>query len=185
MAETVLGGAIEFLQGFGFFDIILPFILIFTVVFGILEKTKIFGTEKIKDKEYPKKNLNAMVAFVIAFFVVAAKEVVASLKASLPLVALILVAAISFFMLFGAMFSGEKIFQMWDANKPLAYTLAIIFFISVILIFFYAVGWLNAIIAWFALRPDYDILIYIIFGLITLGLILYITSSGGRGGKAE
>ena len=58
MAETVLGGAVDFLQDFGFFDVVLPFLLVFTLVFGILEKTKIFGTEKVGDKEYPKKNIN-------------------------------------------------------------------------------------------------------------------------------
>ena len=40
MADTVLGGTIEFLQDFGFFDVILPFLLIFTITFGVLEKIK-------------------------------------------------------------------------------------------------------------------------------------------------
>ena len=84
MATTVLGEAIDLLQDFGFFDVVLPFLLVFTIVFGILEKTKIFGTEKFKGNDIPKKNLNAMVAFSIAFFVVAAKEIVASLQESLP-----------------------------------------------------------------------------------------------------
>src|SRR3989344_2060049 len=66
MAATVLGDAVKLLQDFGFFDVILPFLLVFTVVFGILEKTKIFGTEG--EKGHPKKNIDAMVAFVIAIF---------------------------------------------------------------------------------------------------------------------
>ena len=42
---TPLNNAIEFLREFGFFNVVLPFLLVFTVVFGILEKTRLFGTE--------------------------------------------------------------------------------------------------------------------------------------------
>ena len=56
MVTTLFGGAIEFLQEIGFYDVVLPFLLVFTVFFGVLEKTKIFGTE---DKEglMPKRIL--------------------------------------------------------------------------------------------------------------------------------
>ena len=42
---TALGSAIDFLKDFGFFDVILPFLLVFSILFGILEKTKVFGVE--------------------------------------------------------------------------------------------------------------------------------------------
>jgi len=111
MADTVLGGAIELLEDFGFFDVVLPFLLIFTIVFGILEKTKIFGTEEYHGKEVPKKNINAMVAFVIAFFFIAAKEIVNSIKESLPIVGLFLIAIISFLMLVGSFASSKEEFD--------------------------------------------------------------------------
>ena len=108
MAETALGAVIDFLKDFGFFDVILPFLLVFTILFGILEKTKIFGVEKIGDKTYPKKNLNAMVAFVIAFFVVAAKNVVQVLQVSLPNVTLVLIIVIWFVFEIGFRKSGVE-----------------------------------------------------------------------------
>ena len=67
---------IEFFQDIGLYDVVLPFLLVFTIVFAILEKTRVFGTEKIEGNEYTKKNLNAVTAFVIAFFVVASSKLV-------------------------------------------------------------------------------------------------------------
>lgn len=43
-----------------------PFLLIFAIVFGILEKTKLFGSDK--------KQLNAVISFVVGIIFVAAVE---------------------------------------------------------------------------------------------------------------
>ena len=70
MPESTFREMIGFLDKIGIYDVVLPFILVFTIVFVILEKTRVLGTETIEGKPYTKKNINAMVAFVIAFFVV-------------------------------------------------------------------------------------------------------------------
>src|SRR3989338_8886122 len=67
---------IEFFDTIGLFDVVLPFLLVFTIVFAILEKTKVLGTEDIEGKKYTKKNLNAIASFVMAFLVVASSELV-------------------------------------------------------------------------------------------------------------
>ena len=108
-SEATLDRAIDFLRAFGFFTVVLPFLLIFTIVFGVLEKTKIFGTEKVKDQELPRRNLNSVVAFCIAFFVVAASNVVQLLQVSLPMVAMVLVVIIIFLLLFGALMSHTEL----------------------------------------------------------------------------
>ena len=68
MAST-LNNAIQFFRDFGLFDVVLPFLLVFTIMFAILEKTKILGTED-KEGHVSKKNLNSMVSFVVAMLVV-------------------------------------------------------------------------------------------------------------------
>lgn len=140
---TALGSALDFLKDFGFFDVILPFLLVFTIVFAILEKTRIFGVDKIDGKEYGKKSVNSMVAFVIGFFVVAAKQVVASLQVSLPNVALVLIIAICFMMLAGS-FMGDKEFS-FEQRKGWIIFLTLIMFIAVVLIFLNSLGWLDPI----------------------------------------
>ena len=97
--------AVEFLDKFGFFSVVLPFIFVFALVFAILEKTMILGKEK---DEKPKTSIDAMVAFAVALFVVAATNVVAVIRESLPMVVLVLVFIISFMLLVGSFIgSGE------------------------------------------------------------------------------
>ena len=124
-----LQAAVDFLKSFGFFDIILPFILVFTIVFAFLEKTKIFG----KDGESAKKNLDALVAFVFGLFVVAATNIVDILKNALPVITLILIILLSFMILVGS-FHGDKEFSFAE-NKNWNRFLTIILFISVLLTF--------------------------------------------------
>src|SRR3989344_469488 len=99
-----LGSAINFFKDFGLFDVVLPFLLVFAIVFAILEKTKILGTEKIKGEEYTKRNLNTIVAFVIGMFVIATNKIVTALNQALPNVVFLIVIIISFLMLVGTFY---------------------------------------------------------------------------------
>jgi hypothetical protein len=78
MAEeaTVFGGVIDFITRLGFYDVLLPFLLTFTIVYAILDKTKVFGVEKIGEDKVGKRNLNSIVAFVMGLLVVFVKPLV-------------------------------------------------------------------------------------------------------------
>ena len=67
---------IDFFDEIGLFEVVLPFLLVFTIVFALLERTKVFGVEDIEGKKYTKKNLNSVAAFVIGFLVVASSQLV-------------------------------------------------------------------------------------------------------------
>lgn len=183
MVDTVLGGAIDFLQKFGFFDVILPFLLVFTIVFGVLEKTRIFGTEKIGGEDLPKKNINAMVAFTIAFFVIATKEVVTIIQVSLPKIALLLLIIISFMMLAGSIMSSEKEFSVAD-HKWLVGIMTGAILIAVLALFFEAIGWLDIAIGFFS-GIGQSTLIAIVFLVALSGIIYYIVSPPGGSGGSE
>jgi len=181
MSETLFGNAIVFLQDMGFFDVVLPFLLVFTIVFGILEKTKIFGTEG-KDN-HPKKNINAMTAFVVAFFVLAAKEVVAAIQNSLPLVALVLLAILCFLMLIGAFFTSKEEFNFMDFFEDWKAPIAGLLLLSVVCIFLYAVGWMEILIGF--LFPgggkNTDYFIIGAFVVTMAGIVFYVV--GGKSDK--
>ena len=144
--ESLFRGVISLLDKIGVYDIILPFLLVFTIVFAILEKTKALGTEKIGGNELTKKNLNSMVAFVVAFLVIASTQLVAVISQVMANVVLLLILAICFLMLVGVFFGTGEIFlnaldwlkyifylfQYWDAEWA-----ATIFFFLVILGFIY------------------------------------------------
>ena len=48
--------AILFLDKLGVYDVVLPFLLVFTTLYAILEKSKIFGTEILRLLKRSKKN---------------------------------------------------------------------------------------------------------------------------------
>ena len=93
---------IIFFNDLGLYDVVLPFLLVFTIVFAILEKTRVFGSDKIGDHSYPKKNINALVAFVISFFVVASAHLVQVITTISAQVVLLLFGSVLFLMLVGS-----------------------------------------------------------------------------------
>ncbi len=125
--------AVQFLDDFGFFSVVLPFIFVFAIVFAILEKTLILGKEvRGENKDAPRSSINAMVSFAVALFVVGATNIVSVIRESLPMVVLVLVAIISFMLLAGSFMAGEFSF---DDKPRWKIFLTILMFISVILIF--------------------------------------------------
>lgn len=111
MAESVFRGIISFFGDIGLYDVVLPFLLVFTIVFAILEKTKVFGIEEIEGKKYTRKNLNAMASFVIAFLVVASSQLVEILNIVSSQVVILLMLSVLFLLLIGSfMKEGEPIF---------------------------------------------------------------------------
>ena len=90
-------------------DFVYPFLIVFFIVFAILEKTKIFGEEK--------RQLNALLAFVIGLIFVSAvfpKMVVNNLILFLS-VAMVIVFVV--LLLWGFIFSTEKGFVLTDGMK--------------------------------------------------------------------
>jgi|ETNmetMinimDraft_2_1059921.scaffolds.fasta_scaffold60864_2 hypothetical protein len=171
---TPLENALDFLESFGFFDVILPFLLVFTIVFAILEKSAIFGKEKIGDTMASRSSINSMVAFVIALFVVVTKEIVQSLREALPQVALILVIVVSFMMLAGSLSKGDEPFNFDDNNKNWKIFLTLTLFTSVLAVFLNSIGWLFPILDYVTANWDETFIVSLIFLAIVIGIILYI-----------
>jgi hypothetical protein len=130
MADLSAGIA-QFMVDVGLLDTILPFMLIFTILFAILQKTKVFGT--VEDK--PKQNINAMVAFCVAFFFIASLVRVQILTAVVQKLALVIVAIICILLLTG-LWGKEVSFMKYK------WLLAVLF-IVVLLIFATSLGWFN------------------------------------------
>jgi len=106
--STPLGNAVQFFKDFGLFDVVLPFLLVFSIMFAILEKTLVLGTDTLGDKKTPKKAMNAMVAFVVALFVVATNKIVTAIQVFLPNIVLIIVVVLSFLLLVGILYKDGE-----------------------------------------------------------------------------
>ena len=94
------------LESMGFYEYVLPFMLVFVIVFAILEKTKIFGGD---DTSGPKTNINTVIALIIGFLVLADPMIVAWMNGYLSRMAFFIVLGIMM-MLVVSMFGGSSSF---------------------------------------------------------------------------
>jgi len=162
---------IEFFADIGLYDVVLPFLLVFTIVFAILEKTKVFGTETIEGKEYPKKNLDAMTAFVMAFFVVASSKLVEIITQVSSYTVILLLLSVLFLLLVGSfMKEGEGGFLTGNWN----YFFMIMMFVGIALIFIYALGWWDLIWGFFQFEEGGEVVGSIILISIIVLFISYV-----------
>jgi hypothetical protein len=163
----------QLLESYGLTDALLPFLLIFTVIFATLQKTKVLGDGK--------KNFNVVIALVMSLTAIiphvtnsypSGYDVIDIMNAALPQVSLIAIAFIMLLLLVG-LFGAES---RW-MGASLSGWMAILSFIIIILIFGGAAGWWNsmqdlfywwdddttalvvillafAVIIWFVTKPD-------------------------------
>ncbi len=179
--ESVFRGTIEFFGEIGIYDVILPFLLIFTIVFAILEKTKIFGTERVEgmEGEITKKNLNSIVAFVVAFLVVASSRLVAIVNEVASNFVILLMLSILFLLLVGSFHKEEE--KGFFLTGGLNVLFMVIMFIGIVLIFLHAIKtddgkpWLVEAWEWLVDNWSSNAAASIILVLVTIGAILYVT----------
>ena len=181
---SVFSESIQFLAKLGIYDVVLPFLLVFTIVFAILDKTKILGTEKGKDeREYTKKNLNAMIAFVMSFFVVASSQLVAVINKTLSQVFILLLLIICVLMLAGSFNKQEK--DGFFFQEPYKTIFMIVVIIAIVMIFLNALGWLDVIFNFLKDNWNADYVAAVIFVLGIAGFMAWITKEPGPKRKEE
>ena len=126
MAETDL-----FLQNWIFTKFALPFLLIFFIVFAILEKTKVFGEDK--------KQINALISFVIGLIFVSVaypKEVVGNLILFLTVALVVLFVVL---ILWGFV-SGGDLKADFLTNRGVKWVVGIGVVVAVVLAVIWATG---------------------------------------------
>jgi len=128
---------IEYLEGMGVADVLLPFLLIFTIVYAVLSKTDILG------KENENKGINVIIALVLGLSVViphvtnsypAGADVVDMLNVALPQISLIAVAMVMLLILVNIM--GND----WTKSSISGW-MALVASIAVLTIFGGVAGW--------------------------------------------
>lgn len=132
---------LDFFDNIGLFDVVLPFLLVFTIVFALLEKTKVFGVEEIDGKKFTRKNLNSIAAFVMAFLVVASAELVEIITTMSSNIIVVLLSIVLFLLLVGTFFAeGEKSVFLEGGWK---FLFMVISFGAIILITLHSIGVLD------------------------------------------
>ena len=175
---SVFRGVIEFFVRLGIYDVLLPFLLVFTIVFAILEKSKVFGTEVIGGEQITRKNLNSMVAFVVGFLVVASSRLVAIINETMANMVLLLLLSVCFLMLVGSFMKETK--DGIELSKTWQIIFTIIMFVGIILIFLNSLGWLEVIWIYLTSNWDSNVVASIIMFAFVVFIIWWITKEPGK-----
>lgn len=80
LEQVDFGWMLSWFEGMGGFDVILPFLLVFTLLFALMEKVKLFGEKR--------RNIHVIVALIAAAFVVAQPDVVYLIRGFIPSVSM-------------------------------------------------------------------------------------------------
>jgi hypothetical protein len=160
-----------FLEKWGVADILVPFLLIFTVVFAVLERSKVLGD---------KKNFNVIVALSIALIVVIphvmgtyppGRDAVEIINTALPNISVVIVAIIMFLVLAGT----------FGVRLPLGTGVGFFALASLLVVAFIfgnAAGWWSGVPSWIDKDTQALIVMILVFGVI----IWFITGGGGGAG---
>lgn len=88
------------LESFGFYDIILPFILVFLISYGILTKVKLFGKKE-------NKPINVTLSLVLAFFAIRTQWIANMMQTLLPRVSMMMLTILMFLLLLAVFTEGN------------------------------------------------------------------------------
>lgn len=163
MVETIFSNAL-------FTDIILPFLLVFTLIFAILDKSKMLGEGK--------RQINAIISLVIGLIFIAfpfARDIVVRL---IPFLAVSVVILFVFMLIMGFILAKKEGDML---NKGLKIALGIIFGLAVLVaVLWFTGGW--DLIYSFVMERDLGqtILINLFILAIVGGAIAVVLSSGGK-----
>ncbi len=110
-------------------NFIYPFLLVFTIVFAILQKTKLLGEDK--------RQIDAIVALVIGLILISFAYATDIVVALVPFLAVTLVIIFIFMLIFGFVSASDKGFEL---HKGLKITFGILIGIALIIAVIVATG---------------------------------------------
>lgn len=162
-----------------FANIILPFLLIFAIVFALLQKTKILGENKAVD---------VIVALAVGLIFVGVPAAAGVTLKFIPIIAVILVIILGLLLTFGFLGIGKTEEGGFQLPTWVKVIVGIILSISLIVTIFWAIGWLAPVGNFFsnlAKKPWagqlWQVLIFLgILGGVMAALIASGKKAGGK-----
>lgn len=149
-------------------QLILPFLLVFTLIFAILDRTKILGEDK--------RQINAIVAFVVGLMFVSFGYAIGITIKLIAVMAVIAVILLVFMILFGFASTPDKEFKMPNGLKI---TFGILIGIALVVALLVITGYWNTIISSFS-GSGSSTVASIIFIIIIVGAALVVIFTGKK-----
>ncbi|MFT4244494.1 MAG: hypothetical protein ACMXYB_03505 [Candidatus Woesearchaeota archaeon] len=169
--------AILLLVETGFTTVIAPFILIFAIVFAILQKSKIFHGGANEDNS--AKKVNAIIAFVFAIFAVVSVNVVNFIAQSLATAAMAIVVILCALIILGLIL-GEGYMSIFENPKVKYGVAGLVLLLTIIFLFslFNVWEWISSQFLSLNLG-DGNLGGVILIIILVLGALYWITKSDG------
>lgn len=182
---------IEKLIDIGFYRVFLPFILVYAVVFAILEKSKIFSGGEAERENV--RNVNSVIAFVFGLFVVASIQTVTYIQSLITNIVVFIIFILVVLMLLAFIFGDEYVQLLQDEHGKLkgwvAWTVASIVLIVSLSVLFSVLGVWDYVIELWNEYYDSEVVTTGVILLLIGGVIIWITKgdsgSGGSHGESK
>src|SRR3989344_4051210 len=156
-----------------FVETILPFLLVFTLVFAVLQKSKILGDNK--------KQIDAIISLVVGLLLISFGQATGVILQLIPFLAVSLVIILVFMILVGSFTEQGKFFEKFP--KGIKYILIVGVTLAVAIAVIYITGFWQTVNEWlFVTGGTSGLLANIIFIVIVVGAIIAVTipKSGGK-----
>ncbi len=165
MAQTILSHPL-------FVETILPFLLVFTLVFAILQKTEILGKGK--------RQIDAIVSAVMGLIVISFGYATGIIVSLIPFLAVGTVVILIFLLLYGMVFEGK-----FEVHKGIKVTVGILAAIGVIIATMIATGAWDYVADMLNTGADSSVIITnLVFIAIFIAVIIVVAVGAGKG-KSE
>ena len=168
-----LAVGIEMLRNMGFFDFFLPFILFFAIIYATLDKTQVFGADK--------KDINAIIALVIALIASTTSWVIKGVTGFLPWIGFIALVVVAFLML-AAMVFGGNVSEL--IKSPVVKYGGLIFVVIALGLGLYFGLGIDKTVSGASFLSDEDLALLVMLG-IGIGAFAIIVKSGGSTQKTS
>ncbi|NQZ85339.1 MAG: hypothetical protein HRU03_06485 [Nanoarchaeales archaeon] len=170
------------LKDIGFYDVFLPFILVYVIVLGVLEKAAIFQKS---DDDKQSRSINMVISFVFGLFVVASIQTVKYIQSFIISAVLFIIFILVVLILMGFIFGKDYFKHLFEdgdgkVKKGIIWAVAGIVLAIAIGIFFMVLGvwnWLGEYFDGFGSGIDWSSTLVIV---AIIGVLIWVSNSSDK-----
>ena len=164
---------LNILNNIGFFNIILPFLLVYSIIYGLLAKYKLIGDPYKDDAEgRATRSLISMISAAVGFLVVGATNIVLSISTLIPYIVLFLLTIFFLLLAISPFVTTEKGINLQNRTGRILLATSIIIFFIVVAFSLGLFSYLSSISKNISLSSPYlQEIEQIIYTVIVLGIL--------------
>jgi len=181
---------INFLKEAHFYDVVLPFLLVYAITYGILLKSRIFKQKQ--DLEKNERSIYSIISFVIGLLAVGSVQTVIYINSLIINMVVFLVFILTLLIVLGFVFGDEWFNFIYKNgkkddgfNKYVVIPVGLTILIVVIILGLYALNALQPLINFFDGLANNGFLTNLVIIILVIGILYFITNGGNSNEKSS